>query len=125
MKTAFTIALISLLPASAVGQTYLCVPEKGAVVESNPTGQIDAGLLDIEPVKFLLTGEKGNRAVKMLGNDFALFDACVSDYFCERSDSWAGVFIRSENGLFSVVWLSKLDDVDQLVSAKGKCSTVD
>lgn len=119
-----TLAVLMLLtPSAALADAYLCVPEAAAMVTNNDKGRIDAYAANIPWAKFVLSDESGALSLKMLGHDSALFDKCVSEFFCERSDGlWAGAFFRTNDGLFGVVWEDRAGDVSRLISAKGKCS---
>jgi len=113
--------LLAAFPCVALADTYLCVPEAGALVADGPKG-ISASLADVATHKFVMTNERGAWVVKELGKDFAIFDHCESVYFCENSKGFAGAFWRQDDGIFGVVWTLKDGNVNNLVSAKGKCS---
>lgn len=117
--------LLTLLPCLTHAETLLCVAEAGAVVEDGGKDGIVAGLANVSQNKYIQTNESGNWVVKVLGENEPLFDKCKSQYFCERSEFYAGTFLRKpESGVFSIVWMTRKDGADKLVVAKGRCSSL-
>ena len=117
---AFLLVLLSGGPAYAA--TYLCVAEAGAVVEDSQ-GSITAGLANVSQRKYVLTDETKKWVLKELGMDAPLFDKCPTPYLCERSDGYAGTFLRNQStGVFTIVWFTQHKGANQIVVAKGKCS---
>lgn len=117
--------VLVLIPCTSFSETLLCVAEAGAVVEDGGERPATAGVADVSAQKFILTREDGELILKELGKSYVLFDKCTSEYFCERSEGYAGVFFRTEKGTFSITWiLSQKNGRDQLIVAKGRCSTL-
>lgn len=115
-------AVAVVVPCNALADTYLCIPEAGATVISE-SGIITAGAAKVDTVKFIQSQDSGKWSVKMLGDNHAMFDECISKYHCESSRGWGGVFMRNnDDALFSVVWMTLDGNKRHLVSAKGKCS---
>ena len=111
----------------AIADTYLCVAEATAAVEHTDKGHIDAGVITDkdEGKKFIQTNDNGKLIVKPHGEDYVLFDKCNNLYFCERSDSYAGVFIREHNSsIFTITWLTGDKGRSVMAVAKGKCSKI-
>jgi hypothetical protein len=111
-----------IFPYSAFSETYLCIAEAGAAVESTGIDNINAELIDISSQKLIQTNESGKWIIKPLGKDFVLFDNCRSLYFCEQSKSYAGVFMRNKDDIFTVTWLPFVENKDVIAIAKGRCS---
>jgi hypothetical protein len=115
---------IALLPAAASAETVLCVAEAGAVVEDGNDRPASAALVNASTHKYLVTQEKGVWRVKELGKDYVLFNKCTGPYFCERAEGFAGAFLRTEKGTFSIMWMTQDNGRDQWVVAKGRCSAI-
>ena len=76
-------------------------------------------------MKWVGTNTNGKWSVKMLGDNYAIFDRCESEWFCERADGYAGTFLRNGQGDFSVTWITSSGKDGKRVSlnvAAGKCS---
>lgn len=113
-----------LVCSGAHADAYLCIAEKAAGVRDGAGRPIEAVMFNVEPLKWLLTNESGSYVVKRMGDDAAMLDNCnESSYFCERSEGYAGVFVRRDSGIFSVTWVTmEKDGRESLNVAKGKCS---
>ena len=120
----FAVLFFALVSFYAHAETYLCVAEAGAVVEDGGREGINAGLLaGVSNKKFIQTNDSGKWLVKELGRDSALFDKCSSQYLCESANGYAGVFMRPpSSGVFSVTFMTRLNEINQLVVAKGRCT---
>ena len=87
-------------------------------------------LADVSSSKYVVTQAEGRWGLKLLGEDYFLFDQCiVSDHgepsFCEMAgDNFAGNFLLNIDGRFSILWLSQKDGRDRWIVAKGRCSKV-
>jgi len=116
--------LIVLVSGIVHAESYLCVAEAGAAVVHGGGEPIVARIADVSNQKFVVTNDSGKWLVKSLGQDEAVFDKCVSPYFCQRSDLYAGTFNRYENGVFSFTWFPPTDKQGHefLAVAKGRCS---
>ena len=125
-NTAKNIVCSSLFLYSSVvcADTYLCIAEAAAGVSHGGPSGIQASTYDASEKKFILTNESGKWLVKELGNDYALFDNCVSKYHCERKDGYAGAFLRGNDGYFSVTWFTGNETEQYVMVAKGRCSKV-
>jgi hypothetical protein len=116
------LTLVALAPTVVFADSYLCVPEAGAVVNDGGAGGVEAGLLNVTPHKWVLSNESGNWVVKKLGSDKPYFDRCQSEFFCDNANGFGGAFWRDTNGSFGVVWMMLEGKINHLASAKGKCS---
>ena len=84
---------------------------------------INAALADVSNKKYIQTNDSGKWLVKEFGQDGALFDKCSSQYFCERNSGYAGTFMRQPSGsVFSVIFMTQMNEVNALVIAKGRCT---
>jgi hypothetical protein len=125
MKRTMVFLLLVVLPGSVWADSYLCVVDAAAVVEDTKEGgRITARLAKIERDKYVLTNTTGQWQVKILGAETAWLDKCVSPYLCEHSSGYAGTFMRDDNGIFTVVFVTNTGDRNQLVAAKGRCSRI-
>ena len=111
-----------LCSQAALAETLLCVADAGAIVEDGDGRPASAAAADVTANKYVLTRQNGSLVVKELGKDYALFNDCVSPYLCQRSPEYAGAFVRTEDGRFSVTWISRQGNRDQWIVAKGRCS---
>ncbi len=119
----FAVFFFALVSFCAHAETYLCVAEAGALVEDGGREGISAALADVSNKKYIQTNDSGKWLVKELGRDSALFDTCSSQYFCERASGYAGVFMRApSSGVFSVTFMTRTNEINQLVVAKGRCT---
>ena len=118
--------LLALIPCTSFAETILCVAEVGALVEDGGNQPATSSLANVSAHKFLLTKDNGKWVVKPLGKNYVLFDKCTSEYFCEHASGYAGAFLRSNEGTFSITWQSPTlkNGRNQLVVAKGRCSTI-
>jgi hypothetical protein len=116
--------LLALLPNACFAQTYLCVVDAQAAVWRTKTGETESGRADpAKAPKWVLTSESGHWLVRRLGDSFAIFDKCTSEYFCENSGGFAGHFDRDKEGHFTVTWSTVgPNDEQQSSVAMGKCS---
>jgi len=125
-RIVFYLAII--FPMLANADTYLCISEAGAGVEHGGKSGIEANIFNVSNDKYILTNDGGNWVVKQLGKDFALFDYCHSQYFCESHIGYMGTFIREQNGIFTVITttgiLSGDLTISQAVVSKGRCSKI-
>lgn len=122
--------LLMFIPCISQADTFLCVAEAGAVVEDGDGIQASASVMDVSAMKYVLTQDGGRWVVKELGKEYILFNRCTepsppgAPYFCERSDGYAGTFIRIRKGAFSITWMTQKNGRDLLVAAKGRCSKI-
>jgi hypothetical protein len=117
------VALTLIIPSLALSDTFVCVPEKGSGVTTGGNKPIASALYDASTVKWIMTNERGDWRVKQLGEDVDTFDKCTSQFFCERSTGYAGVFMRDpDDGTFQVTWITVDGERKTLLVAAGKCS---
>lgn len=120
------VLLLSLALAQfALADTYLCVAEKGAGIIQGAGKPIEAHIYDVSTMKWVMSNESGKWVVKELGKDFAQFDNCTSEWFCQHLGGYAGVFMRNKEGEFSLTWVSSISEDGKqhgLNVAGGKCS---
>jgi len=116
--------VVFVFPPALLAETLLCVADAGAIVEDGGGQSAKAWAVDVAASKYVLTENNGNLIVKQLGQDYVLFDECVSPYFCESSNGYSGSFMRTSDGRFTIVWLSMRGHREQLIAAKGRCSQI-
>lgn len=118
------IALILLTVSNfAYAESYLCIAEAGAGVEHGGKA-IYAAVYDVSDKKYIQTNEGGKWVVKELGNETPIFDKCSTSSFCERKEMYGGTFIRSSDGVFTIVWLAGNNVTVTMYVAKGRCSKI-
>lgn len=115
--------LFALTSICAHADTYLCVAEAGAVVEDGGD-QISATRVDVSSEKYILSNNTGKWTLRRMRDDFEIFDKCYSQYFCEREGGYAGAFLRiaTSSNVFSITFMTRHHDINQLVAAKGRCT---
>ena len=124
------LVILALTPFAAFADTFLCVPDVGALVKDGDGKPASAHIADVSQEKFILTRENGNWGVKRIGTDFFLLNQCekpsrgVTPYFCDHTDGYAGAFVRKDDGRFWVTWMSRRDGFEMLIVAKGRCSKI-
>jgi hypothetical protein len=106
------------------GESYLCIPDAGAMVEDGDNKPISSYIADVSRVKYILTDESGKWVFKAHSESTLVLDSCSSPYYCEKSVGYGGTFIRDDHNVFSLIWLTVLNDRNQLVAIKGHCSKV-
>lgn len=106
--------------------SYLCIPEAAAAVKQDSQG-FSSGASDASQKKFILSNASGSWQVRSHMDNMILFDSCETEFFCENSAGFAGVFWRErQNNAFTAVWLSgPPDGATRYVSVgKGRCSEI-
>lgn len=119
----YLLIVMLLMPVSVNAEAYFCVAEAGAAVEHGGKEGISAYTFNSSNKKYLQSNESGKWVVKEFGNDDPLYDSCVSEYFCENKDGYAGMFMRGDDGVFTATFVAIVEE-KTLVSAvvKGRCS---
>lgn len=123
--TRFFLLSIILFPAFTNADAFLCIPEKGVIVEDGNGLPISTHVADVAQSRYILSNSSGEWIFKAHGKEELTLNNCTSEYFCEAKSGYSGTFFRSANtGVFSLVRLAKLDERNQLISMKGYCSEI-
>jgi hypothetical protein len=109
----------------AFADTYVCLPDAAAVIQDDQNGMATASVVDIPWAKFIQSNEGGDWSVKMSGQNALVLENCASEYLCEHSFAWGGVFMRNpKDGTFEAIWMDseKGSGKHRLFSARGRCT---
>ena len=122
--------VLALTPFAALADTFLCVPDAGAMVRDAEAKRASAHIVDVSQEKFILTRENGNWGVKALGDKYSFLDHCLiprdggAPHLCQSSRGHSGIFFRNDDGRFSITWLTADDSFSMYFAAKGRCSKI-
>ena len=126
--------LLAIGIASPTGATdaasYFCGADAGAIVEDGANRPASSAIANVSDSKYVVTFLDGRWIVKPLGQEILIFDQCVTGddgapSFCEvGGEMFGGSFIMERDGRFSILWLTRANDRDRWVVAKGRCSRV-
>lgn len=119
------VVVLALLASGAQAETYLCVSQVGAAVEESGSMEFSAGLIEnVSNSKYIFKNDDGKWSLKRLGDNYAFLDNCDSEYVCQRSDIYAGTFLRTKRGTFSIVYLNMNGKDERVFVEKGRCSSI-
>ena len=113
--------LILASPSFAAAESFICSADGAALVEDGENKSVIAGEVDARPLKYLVTQVEGKWVVKDFKSKRVLFDKCSEELFCERSDSFAGAFLKTRTNAFSVSFILMKKGGSQWGVAKGRC----
>lgn len=115
-----------LLVAPQASAAVLCIPEAAATVKQTGV-KFQAGALDTRS-KFILSAESGGLSVKMHPQGDVVFANCVTEYFCDGGEMFAGAFMRSVDSegqqVFTAIWMVSDGTSHYANTAKGFCTTI-
>lgn len=115
-----------LAPAPCLADTYLCIPDAGAVVLSGVKSGIRSMVVEEKSLlnyKLLLSNASGRYTVSMHGETADFLNRCFSTHFCEsEDDNYRGHFIRDKNNIFTASWMTRDGDDDVSIVVKGRCT---
>lgn len=115
--------LLVSMPALAAEDTWLCVGELMAFVSNDDDSVVHADAIESDR-KFLVSTD----GVKDLGRDMPFLDSCSSNdlgrvTYCEfAEEGHTGFFRMNENNVFTLVFFTEVDDKQNDIVVKGKCS---
>lgn len=119
--------LMLFASANINATTYLCIPEAGAAVENTGTKNFQSHVYDVSNYKLIMSDESGKWQLKQHGSNQPQFDNCSSEYYCEDTRGFSGVFFRSDDGQFTYVFHGGFESPPgrhKLISLKGLCSKI-
>ena len=117
--------LFVLFPLPAYSETYLCIGETAAGVQSTGPKDFKSQVYDASNQKFVFSNDSGEWLVKRLGSNHPLFTQCEYKGFCSEKEVWAGVFLRLSDGSFHYIQEQPVSqDLKTTVTlvVKGLCS---
>ncbi|TMO47269.1 hypothetical protein [Pseudoalteromonas ruthenica] len=124
MKVLF-VFLLAVFSSNTFAVTYLCVAEAGAGVK-NTGSVISAEVYDVSDNKYVISDESGDWKFKSLGNNSSAL-TCDTEYFCEVKGGFASVFFRSNDGIFTYIFQTAIDEKAKNIityTIKGYCSAL-
>ena len=121
----YFIILILLIPLNVYAETYLCLAETGTGVENTGKGGFKSEVYDVSNQKFILNNNSGSWLLRRVGENNPLFDNCISEYMCMMKVGYSGIFLRSNDGVFTLSLIQAYgSDFKKsiILTVKGLCS---
>ena len=117
--------LLLFCPTLVIAEAYLCTASSYAGVLQKDRQFKSVAHDNVSSIKYTISKSLDTWKLKRMGDDVDILDKCPTSQYCISSRGYAGVFIRSNNGSFTVSWMQETDDgwFGNYV-AKGLCTDI-
>ena len=124
MKKIFFILLLSC-SSMVNAEGYLCVAESVAGVLHKDKEFRSVARDNVSAIKYIIARDLDTWKLTRQGAESDILDNCPTSQYCISTRGYAGVFLRSNNGTFTVSWMQQTDDgwLGSYI-AKGLCRSL-